>query len=75
MLEILPTAETASVSWRDYGDVILCDTYDEMLSVANDMAYEHVQVMTDRDDWFLDNMVSYGALFLGPAPTSRTATR
>ncbi|EAQ12978.1 sulfopropanediol 3-dehydrogenase [Maritimibacter alkaliphilus HTCC2654] len=66
LLEILPTAETASVSWRDYGDVILCDTYDEMLSVANDMAYEHVQVMTDRDDWFLDNMHSYGALFLGP---------
>ena len=66
LLEILPTTETASVSWRDYGDVILCDTYDEMLSVANDMAYEHVQVMTDRDDWFLDNMVSYGALFLGP---------
>ncbi|MEC7763410.1 MAG: histidinol dehydrogenase [Pseudomonadota bacterium] len=66
LLEILPTAETASLSWRDYGDVILCDTYDEMLTVANDMAYEHVQVMTDRDDWFLDNMASYGALFLGP---------
>ncbi|NNL36335.1 MAG: histidinol dehydrogenase [Silicimonas sp.] len=66
LLEILPTADTASVSWRDYGDVIVCDTYDEMLAVANDMAYEHVQVMTDRDDWFLDNMHSYGALFLGP---------
>lgn len=66
LLEILPTAETASVSWRDYGDVIVCDTYDEMLSVANDMAYEHVQIMTDRDDWFLENMHSYGALFLGP---------
>ncbi|MDD9921421.1 MAG: histidinol dehydrogenase [Boseongicola sp.] len=66
LLNILPTAETASVSWRDYGDIILCDTYDEMLSVANDMAYEHVQVMTDRDDWFLENMHSYGALFLGP---------
>ena len=65
LLKILPTAETASISWRDYGDVILCDTYDEMLAVANDMAYEHVQVMTDRDDWFLDNMQSYGALFLG----------
>jgi sulfopropanediol 3-dehydrogenase len=65
LLKILPTADTASVSWRDYGDVILCDTYDEMLQVANDMAYEHVQVMTDRDDWFLDNMQSYGALFLG----------
>ena len=66
LLKILPTAETASVSWRDYGDVILCDTYDEMLQVANDMAYEHVQVMTDRDDWFLEKMHSYGALFLGP---------
>ncbi len=65
ILTILPTAETASVSWRDYGDVILCDTYDEMLTVANDMAYEHVQVMTDRDDWFLEQMHSYGALFLG----------
>ena len=66
ILTILPTAETASVSWRDYGEIILCDTYDEMLAVANDIASEHVQVMTDRDDWFLDNMQSYGALFLGP---------
>jgi sulfopropanediol 3-dehydrogenase len=66
LLAILPTAETASVSWRDYGEVILCDTYDEMLAVANDKAYEHVQVMTDRDDWFLENMTCYGALFLGP---------
>lgn len=66
LLKILPTAETAAVSWRDYGEVILCDTHDEMLAVANDMAYEHVQVMTDRDDWYLEHMHSYGALFLGP---------
>ena len=66
LLEILPTAATASVSWEDYGEVILCDSYDEMLHVANDIASEHVQVMTDRDNWFLDNMHSYGALFLGP---------
>ncbi len=66
ILEILPTAETARVSWAEYGDVIVCDTYEEMLQAANDMAYEHVQVMTDRDDWFLENMHSYGALFLGP---------
>jgi sulfopropanediol 3-dehydrogenase len=66
LLKILPTAETASISWRDYGEVIVCDTYDEMLKVANDIASEHVQVMTDRDDWFLENMHSYGALFLGP---------
>ena len=66
LLDILPTAETASVSWHDYGDVILCDTHEEMLMVANDMAYEHVQVMTDRDAWYLEHMHSYGALFLGP---------
>lgn len=66
LLAILPTADTAAVSWRDYGEVILCDTHDEMLQVANDMAYEHVQVMTERDDWYLDHMHSYGALFLGP---------
>ena len=65
LLKILPTAETASVSWRDYGEVIVCDTYDEMLQVADDIASEHVQVMTDRDDWFLENMTCYGALFLG----------
>lgn len=66
LLKILPTADTAGVSWADYGSVILCDNYDEMLKVANDMAYEHVQVMTERDDWFLEGMHSYGALFLGP---------
>ncbi|MEL7179694.1 MAG: histidinol dehydrogenase [Pseudomonadota bacterium] len=65
ILDILPTAETARTSWEDYGEVILCDTYDEMLAVADDIASEHVQVMTDRDDWFLENMTCYGALFLG----------
>lgn len=66
LLTILPTAATAAISWRDYGEVILCDTHEEMLQVANDIASEHVQVMTDRDDWYLANMHSYGALFLGP---------
>ncbi|MCD2182838.1 histidinol dehydrogenase [Rhizobium sp. GN54] len=66
ILKILPTAETASASWRDYGEVIVCDSYEEMLDVANEIASEHVQVMTDRDDWFLEHMHSYGALFLGP---------
>lgn len=66
LLKILPTAETAGKSWEDYGEVIVCDTYEEMLEQAEFYASEHVQVMTDRDDWFLDNMTSYGALFLGP---------
>ena len=66
ILKILPTADTAGASWENYGEVIVCDNYEEMLEVANDYAFEHVQVMTDRDDWFLDNMACYGALFLGP---------
>ncbi|MEL6689854.1 MAG: histidinol dehydrogenase [Pseudomonadota bacterium] len=66
ILGILPTAETARVSWDEYGEIILCDSYEEMLEVSEDIASEHIQVMTDRDDWFLENMTSYGALFLGP---------
>lgn len=66
LLKILPTGATARKSWDDYGEVIVCDTYEEMLEQADFIASEHVQVMTDRDDWFLENMTSYGALFLGP---------
>ncbi|MFY0691039.1 MAG: histidinol dehydrogenase [Paracoccaceae bacterium] len=66
LLKILPTADTAAKSWEDYGEVIVCDSYEEMLAVADEIASEHVQVMTDRDDWFLEHMTSYGALFLGP---------
>ncbi|KIT14641.1 histidinol dehydrogenase [Jannaschia aquimarina] len=65
LLEILPTPH-ARTSWAEYGEVIVCDDHDEMLNYANDIAGEHVQVMTDRDDWYLENMHSYGALFLGP---------
>ncbi len=66
LLEILPTREIARQAWDNYGEVIVCDDHDEMLEVANFYANEHVQVMTDRDDWFLENMTDYGALFLGP---------
>ncbi|WP_417840062.1 histidinol dehydrogenase [Tritonibacter scottomollicae] len=66
LLKILPTADTAQVSWEDYGEVILCDSYEEMREIADEIASEHVQVMTDRDDWFLEQMTCYGALFLGP---------
>ncbi|MEN8933604.1 histidinol dehydrogenase [Planktotalea arctica] len=65
ILHILPTAGTARVSWEEYGEVIVCEDYDEMLTIADDIASEHVQVMTDRDDWFLEHMTCYGALFLG----------
>ena len=65
-LNTLSTSDTAAPAWRDYGQVIVADSYDEMVKIANDLAFEHVQVMTDRDDWFLENMSNYGSLFLGP---------
>ena len=65
-LTILPTADIASVSWRDYGQVIVCDSYEEMIEVADGLAFEHVQVMTRDPDYFKDNMTNFGALFLGP---------
>ena len=66
LLAILPTADVARVAWQDYGEVIVCDDHDEMLAEADRIASEHVQVMTDRDDWYRDRMTNYGALFLGP---------
>jgi sulfopropanediol 3-dehydrogenase len=66
LLDILPTADIARHSWADYGEVFVCDSYEEMLAQAEAMAFEHVQVMTRRDQWFLDNMTCYGAMFLGP---------
>jgi len=66
LLEKLPTADIARQAWHDYGEIIVCDSYDEMLSEADRIASEHVQVMTDRDDWFLANLTNFGALFLGP---------
>ena len=64
-LTILPTAHIAAKAWADYGQVIVCDSYEEMVQVADDIASEHVQVMTRDPDYFLDNMTNYGALFLG----------
>ncbi|MFT4727468.1 MAG: sulfopropanediol 3-dehydrogenase [Granulosicoccus sp.] len=65
LLEILPTAEAARASWEDYGEIILCESLEEMLEQSEILASEHVQVMTRDDDYFLDNMTAYGALFLG----------
>ncbi|MBE0578818.1 histidinol dehydrogenase [Devosia sp.] len=66
LLAILPTGEIARKSWADYGEVIVCEDHAEMLVEADRIASEHVQVMTDRDMWFRDNLTNYGALFLGP---------
>jgi sulfopropanediol 3-dehydrogenase len=64
-LKVLPTADIAGVAWRDHGQVILCDTDEELLSEADRIASEHVQVLTRDPRWFLQRMRNYGALFLG----------
>ncbi|MEZ8822954.1 histidinol dehydrogenase [Vibrio amylolyticus] len=64
-LTVLSTAEIAGKAWENYGQVIVCDSYEEMVEVADDLASEHVQVMTKDPKYFLDNMTNYGALFLG----------
>ncbi|UCE54856.1 MAG: histidinol dehydrogenase [Desulfobacterales bacterium] len=61
----LPEPKVAKASWRDYGEVVLCSTREEMLEVSNDYAAEHVQVIVEDLDWWLDNLSKYGSLFLG----------
>jgi len=65
LLEILPTADHARKAWETFGEVIVADSYEEMVKVADEIASEHVQVMTADPDYFLNNMTNYGALFLG----------
>jgi sulfopropanediol 3-dehydrogenase len=65
LLQILPTRDNAGRAWATYGEVIVCDSYEEMVQVADEIASEHVQVMTRDPDYFLANMTNYGALFLG----------
>ena len=62
----LPTADVARTAWEECGEIILCDTVDELVSEADRIASEHVQVMTRDPDVFLERMRNYGALFLGP---------
>jgi sulfopropanediol 3-dehydrogenase len=64
-LKVLVTADIAGVAWRDFGQVILCDTDEELVLEADRIASEHVQVMTRDPRWFLDRLSNYGALFLG----------
>jgi len=64
-LKVRPTADIAGVAWRDYGQVIVCDDDDEMIKVADQLVYEHVQILTKQPRYFLERMTNYGALFLG----------
>jgi sulfopropanediol 3-dehydrogenase len=66
LLTILPSADLAGQAWKDYGEVIVCDSEAEMIAEADRVASEHVQVMTRDPDVFLNGMKNYGSLFLGP---------
>ncbi|MBN6491760.1 histidinol dehydrogenase [Acinetobacter pittii] len=66
LLEILPTASIAKQSWEKFGEVIVAESNEEMLEIADKLAFEHVQVMTSDPDYFLNNLRNFGALFLGP---------
>lgn len=66
LLKILPTADHAGKAWATYGEVIVAESDEEMVAIADEIASEHVQVMTANPDYFLKNMTNYGALFLGP---------
>jgi sulfopropanediol 3-dehydrogenase len=65
LLTILPTAEIARRAWETFGEVIVAEDEAEMVAIADEIASEHVQVMTRDPNYFLDNMTNYGALFLG----------
>lgn len=65
-LQVLPTADVAGAAWKDYGSILLVDTLEEAVVEADKLAYEHVEVLTEDPEYFLDNMTNYGALFLGP---------
>jgi sulfopropanediol 3-dehydrogenase len=64
-LAVLPTAEVASVAWRDHGQILLVEDLDEAVVEADRAAYEHVEVLTEDPRWFLERLTNYGSLFLG----------
>lgn len=66
LLDILPTAAIARQAWEKFGEVIVAESNEEMLEIADKLAFEHVQVMTSNPDYFLNNLRNFGALFLGP---------
>lgn len=68
-LETLPTKDIAAVSWRDYGEIVVVEDDDEAIAASDDYAPEHLEIMTRRDDYYLDNLTNYGSLFIGEETT------
>ena len=65
-LTVLPTADVAGVAWRDWGRVIVVDSHEEAAALSDELAFEHVEILTEDPQWYLDRLRNYGALFLGP---------
>lgn len=65
-LKVLPTADVARVAWEENGIMIVVDTMEEAVEEANKLAFEHVEILTENPDYFLENLKNFGALFLGP---------
>ncbi|MDP3122465.1 histidinol dehydrogenase [Polynucleobacter sp.] len=71
MIELLPpiAKDAAFCAWRDYGEIILCDSNEEMARVSDQYASEHLEVHAKNLDWWLENLTNYGSLFLGEETT------
>ena len=65
----LPAPEIAASSWNDYGEVVLCEDREELAKINDEYAAEHLQVIAEDLDWYLDNLKNYGSLFLGEGCT------
>jgi sulfopropanediol 3-dehydrogenase len=71
LIEALPPTarDAASSAWRDYGEVIVCDTREEVVEISDRYASEHLEVQTQDLDWWLQNLTCYGSLFMGEETT------
>jgi sulfopropanediol 3-dehydrogenase len=65
----LPTAETAGAAWRDHGAIHVVDTREQAAALADEHAFEHVEILTEEPRWYLERLHNYGALFLGEGTT------
>ncbi len=71
LIDALPEVQRAAAdaAWRDYGEVVLCDTDEEAAQVSDDYAPEHLEIQTRNQDWYVDRLRNYGSLFVGEETT------
>ena len=68
-LKTLPTRNTAEPAWRDHGEIVVVDTDDEAIALSDEYAPEHLEIMTARNDYYLEHLKNYGSLFVGEEST------